>query len=179
MEKNEALEQMLKAPQSENQDPLVHDEESEEMLDEEKELEAHDIVSMTINNKTTSEKYIADLIEIAKKDPESVMVETPQGMIPYAEAIRLGYNPETGEFDKGVIKDPELDEEGLTPEQVAQLKQMFGQQGGDPGMMDPGMMDPNMMQDPGMMQEPMLPGGEEELLTPEEGMMDDPLGGLM
>lgn len=74
-----------------------------------------------------SPKYQEELANMAKEDPTSVMIETPEGWMTIAESMKKGFNPESGEFDGETLEqriDRIIKEEGLSPEEGARVKDM-------------------------------------------------------
>lgn len=74
-----------------------------------------------------SPKYQEELANLAKQDPTSVMIETPEGWMTVAEAMKKGFNPESGAFDGETIEqkiDKIIAEKGLDPKEAARIKQM-------------------------------------------------------
>lgn len=66
-------------------------------------------------------KFLADM----KKNPEAYMIDTPEGKMNVAEAIKRGYDPSTKEFTEEPItskRDKEL--EGLSESDQAIIKQL-------------------------------------------------------
>lgn len=117
-------------------------------------------------------KFLADM----KKNPEAYMIDTPEGKMNVAEAIKRGYDPSTKEFTEEPItskRDKEL--EGLSESDKAIIKQltdpsaanippkegeMFGLEEGNPMLQQaqaPGQV-PELGQIPG--QEAPTPEGE-------------------
>jgi hypothetical protein len=74
-----------------------------------------------------SPKYQEELANMAKEDPTSVMIETPEGWMTIAEAMKKGFNPESGQFDGESIEqriDRIIKEQGLDADEGARIKQM-------------------------------------------------------
>lgn len=187
---NEILEDIVTSPQPKG--AMTTSASVDEGIDEEKDSE--DILSLVFNDKTKSEKYKADLMDKAKTDPASIMIETPLGWMSVLEAAQMGFNPETGEFDEseGITTEAELDTSGLDPQTAEKLQADMDPQnqgfdegyvedhGGGPGMMEMlgmgGEGAPMPEGDP-MMEEDMMGEG-----MPPEGMPmppeEDPEGGL-
>ena len=74
-----------------------------------------------------SPKYQEELANMAKEDPTSVMIETPKGWMTIAEAMKKGFNPESGQFDGESIEeriDRIIREQGLDADEGARIKRM-------------------------------------------------------
>ena len=179
--KDEVFEDILTSPDSADSAPMMEMELEDGEKDAQEELTKSDILSMVFNNEKKSTKYKKDLIEKASKEPKSVQVETPAGWMTVDQAAKMGFNPETGEFEEGYGLEgaPKHADEmaNLSPEQQAELERMMQQggnmhQGAPPGM--EGMMpSEGMPQEPGM-EDPLM--DDDMTGLPED---DDPLGGLM
>jgi len=125
-----------------------------------------------------SPKYQEELANMAKEDPTSVMIETPEGWMTIAEAMKEGFNPETGQFDGETLEeriDKIIAEEGLDPDEAARIKQMVLQQegGSEEEMPEEGMIpEGEMPEEVPIGEEGMVPEGEVPM--EEKGM---PMGG--
>ena len=78
-----------------------------------------------------SPKYQEELNKMAEEDPTSVMIETPEGWMTIAEAIKKGYNPDSGEFDQETVEemvDRIIKEQGLGPEEAERVRALVLQQ---------------------------------------------------
>ena len=74
-----------------------------------------------------SPKYQKELANLAKEDPTAVMIETPEGWMTVAEALKKGFNPVSGQFDRETIEeriDKIIAEQGLHPDEAARIKEM-------------------------------------------------------
>lgn len=140
---------------------------------EEDDRTTDDILSLVFHDKTKAEKYKADLIEMARKDPNAVLIQTPLGEMTIGEAAEMGFDPETGKFDgqKGVKTKAKLDTKGLDPEKAAKLEEdmKLQNQGFTPDALA-ALGEPAHMQEkvrPPMPEDPMM-GEEESAPVPEE-----------
>lgn len=111
----------------------------------------------------SEEKYLEKMKKKAQDDPTSVVIDTPRGEMTLAEAMREGYNPETGEFQDELK--PPVPDENLSPELLAKLEGLM-QNPGDARQLPPGMP----MSEEEMMMQQMAGGGEP---MPEEGMVTE------
>lgn len=178
-EETDIVEKQIMSPISDTEDGNL------EIVDKELgEEEDVDVIIELLNKDVKdsfSPKYQEELANMAKEDPTSVMIETPEGWMTIAEAMKGGFNPESGEFDGETLEeriDKIIAEEGLDPDEAARIKQMILQQEGGEAPMEEEMPEGLPMGEEEMMPEGMLPPEEE---VPEEGMpMEEegmPMGG--
>lgn len=167
-----------------NSSPQVTKDKDEE---EKKSAELTEALSIeyTFGKKTENEeKYKERIKKLAEEDPTMVVIETSRGEMTLAEAMRQGYNPETEEFEKGLMP-PST--EGMDPAMLQKLEQLMGNPEGVRQMPPSAMSEEEMMmqqmmgQEQAMAQEPMVGEQmiegeapvptEEELMMLEQGLM--------
>jgi hypothetical protein len=140
-----------------------------------------DLDSTFTFGKTVEEedKYKARVRKMMEEDPTMVLIDTPRGKMTLAEAIREGYNPETGEFEDELLP-PNPEDMDMDPETLAKLEQLMMMPEGareiPGGMMPPGMGEEMPMTEEEMMMEEQMAmaegeGLEEELMALEQGGM--------
>lgn len=116
------LKQQLFAPTSDEEEGIVTtDIDEDTTVNEIMELFDEDI------NEEYSDKYQKELSAMAEEDPTSVMIETPEGWMTLASAMKEGFNPESGQFDGESIEeriDKIIQEQGLEGEEAARIKEM-------------------------------------------------------
>jgi hypothetical protein len=95
---------MFEPDEKELEDDLAPNEELHEEQDDKAKLGK-------IKDIETKEEYKKAMIEDMGKHPEKYSIETPQGRMSVAEAIRKGFNPETKQFEKSL---DEKNEEALS-----------------------------------------------------------------
>jgi hypothetical protein len=167
--KDDLLLEILQGPVNANSNSSVINKTKKE----EKENEEVDELKFNFGPvKETEEKYQERIKKQAQEDPESVYLDTPMGEMTLAEAIRMGYNPETGEFEDD-LKPPSLEDEEMDPELMQKLM-MLMQMPQEEGAMPPGMgKEMPMTEEEMMMQEQMAmtegEGIDEELMALEQG----------
>lgn len=123
---DEVIKQMIMSPSSRvDEAPTFKETEEGEKEETEPIFSKKDKVEYT-------DKYKSMLVEKAIENPKMVMIETPEGEMTIDEAVKRGYNPETGEFDDPLGEGPRLEDYmNLDPESMAKMKRMF-----DPRSMD-------------------------------------------
>lgn len=130
-------------------------------------------VEYTFGNKVENEdKYKEKVRKMAEEDPTMVLIDTPRGKMTLAEAIREGYNPDTGEFEDEMLP-PNPEEMGMDPATLAKLEELMMMPEGGRQLPEYDRSQPEMTEEEMMLQEQMAmaegEGIDEELLALEQG----------
>lgn len=175
---NNLLEEQVKSPVANSEDGT---------LNKKKEIgeETDPQVIVELLNKEVREafspKYQEELNRMAKEDPTSVMVETPEGWMTLAEALKEGFNPETGEFDGETVEemiDRIIAEEGLSEEEGNRIRAIVLRKQEVPEESESPIGEEEEVPEGIEGEEMAMPDGEEEEEEPEEGVSPDILSML-
>jgi hypothetical protein len=109
-------------------------------------------------------KYEERVVKKAKEDPNQVIIDTPRGPMTLAEAIKAGFNLETGEFEDEMLP-PDMQDYNMDPQMMEQMMMLMQQEGGQ--AMPPQAMAEGEppVEEPPMEEMVEGEGGEEELLA--------------
>lgn len=115
--------------------------------------------------KEMTDKYNERMVKKAQENPDDVIIQTSRGPMTMAEAIKAGFNLETGEFEDEMLA-PNMEDYGMDEGMMEQLMQLMQDPNADPnaGAAIPQGMPPEML--------------EGEVPT-EEGIEEDLVGDLM
>lgn len=121
-EEKDLLKEQVMSPVGADEDGNISRLEQAEDVDEIVELFNKDV------EEEMSPKYQEELANLAAEDPSQVMIETPKGWVTLAEALRDGYNLESGEYDGETAEqrvERIIKEEGLDEDEANRLRQMI------------------------------------------------------
>lgn len=119
--------------------------------------------------KEVDEKYIERMAKKMQEAPDEVMIDTPRGPMTVADAIKAGFNLETGEFEDEMLP-PNMEDFGMDEATMEQLMMLMQDPNGAPQGPPAPQAAPGRAMPPEMM--------EEEMMT-EEGMEEEMLAELM
>ena len=123
--KEQAFQEMMMSPGSaRNDNPtfLLKDKDKKDQPDKDE-----PIFNGNIKNEKIADKYKVEILKEAEKNPNGVMIDTPDGRMSIKQAIEKGYDPKSGKFTRKKLERPSLDKhmegKGFSPQQKGKMKQ--------------------------------------------------------
>lgn len=116
-------------------------------------------------SKEMADKYNERMVKKAQEDPDEVIIQTPRGPMTMAEAIKAGFNLETGQFEEEMLA-PNMEDYGMDEATMEQLMQLMQDPTADPNAGEP-------------IQEGLAPEMLEGEVPTEESIEEDLVGDLM
>ena len=123
--KEQDIQEMMMGPSSNNQDNSTFVLKDKDKDDNHEKIDP--VFDGKIKNEKISNKYKEAILKEAEKNPNSIMIDTPDGRMTIKQAIEKGYDPKTGKFIRKQLEKPNFDKKfegkGFSPDQKSKFKQ--------------------------------------------------------